>query len=174
MAFCRGVVHFRPMDTEAFETAEAMGVPTVRQLSVFLEERPGQLVRLAKLLDRTHVRILGLSIVHSIDCAVLRLLVDEPDEASQVLRGGGFALRPSLAREFFGRTNFGTVFGSMMGIGILGSIAGPPLAGWVFDNWGSYQYIWFVFAGLAAAALISVLTIPPVSTKVQPADKARP
>jgi MFS family permease len=86
--------------------------------------------------------------------------------------GGGFALRPSLAREFFGRSNFGTVFGLMMGIGIVGSITGPPLAGWVFDNWGSYQNIWFVFAGLAAAALISVLTVSPTSTTVQPVEKA--
>ncbi len=86
--------------------------------------------------------------------------------------GGVGALRPSLVREYFGRTNFGTVFGLLMGINMLGGIIGPPLAGWVFDNQGSYQGIWFVFAGLAAAALISVLTIPPANTKVKLADKA--
>ena len=76
--------------------------------------------------------------------------------------GGSNALRPALAREYFGRTNFGTIFGLIMGISMLGGIIGPTVAGWVFDNWGSYQGIWFVFAGLAAVALISVLTIPPV------------
>ncbi|MFC2003049.1 MFS transporter [Chloroflexota bacterium] len=86
--------------------------------------------------------------------------------------GGGTALRPSLTRQFFGRTNFGTVLGLLIGINMLGSIIGPPLAGWVFDNWGSYQGIWFVLAGLAAAAIISVLTIPPVSTTVQLVDGA--
>jgi len=86
--------------------------------------------------------------------------------------GGNSALRPSLTREFFGRTNFGTVFGLIVGINMLGHLIGPPLAGWVFDNRGSYQGIWFVFAGLAAVALILVLTIPPVSTTVQLADKA--
>jgi len=86
--------------------------------------------------------------------------------------GGGSVMRPSLTREFFGRTNFGTVFGLIIGINMLGNIIGPPLAGWAFDNWGSYQDIWFVFAGLVAVAIISVLTIPRASTTVQLADKA--
>ena len=80
--------------------------------------------------------------------------------------GGSIAMRPSLVREFFGRTSFGTIFGLLMGIGNLGGIIGPLLAGWVFDTWGSYQGIWFTFAGLAVAAVISVLTAPPVSTKI--------
>ena len=73
--------------------------------------------------------------------------------------GGNNALRVSLVREYFGRTSFGTIFGLIMGLGGLGSIIGPTVAGWVYDNWGSYQAIWLVFAGLAVAAVISVLTI---------------
>ena len=71
-------------------------------------------------------------------------------------------LRASMVREFFGRSNFGAIHGFIIGIAMLGSIAGPPLAGWVYDNFGSYQGIWFVFAGLAIVAVISVLIIPPV------------
>ena len=74
-------------------------------------------------------------------------------------------LRASMVREFFGRSNFGAIHGFIIGIAMLGSIAGPPLAGWVYDNFGSYQGIWFVFAGLAIVAVISVLTIPPVSRR---------
>ncbi len=80
-------------------------------------------------------------------------------------------MRAALVREFFGRSHFGTIHGFMMSVAILGAIAGPPLAGWVFDNRGSYQGIWFVFAGLAIAALIMVATTPPVSATTQPADK---
>ncbi len=86
--------------------------------------------------------------------------------------GGCNALRPSLVREHFGRTSFGTVFGLMMGINMLGNMIGPPLAGWVYDNWGSYQGIWFVFAGLLVATLISILTIPRVRTSSELSDKA--
>ncbi len=85
--------------------------------------------------------------------------------------GGNNTLRASLIREFFGRSKFGTIHGFTIGIMALGTIAGPPLAGYVFDNWGSYQPIWFVFAGLAVAALLAVATTPPISGTVQPVDK---
>ena len=73
--------------------------------------------------------------------------------------GGNSALRPSVLRQFFGRTNFGTIFGLLVGINMIGGILGPFLAGWVFDSSGSYQSIWLVFAGLSILALISMLTI---------------
>lgn len=79
--------------------------------------------------------------------------------------GGCSALRPSLAMKYFGRTNFGTVFGLIIGINTLGGIVGPPLAGWVYDNFGNYQGIWLIFAGIPVAAIISILTIPPLSTR---------
>ena len=74
--------------------------------------------------------------------------------------GGGNVMRVSLGREHFGRTNFGTVFGLIIGLNMIGGIIGPPLAGWVYDTWGNYQGIWFVFAGLSVPAVISILTIP--------------
>lgn len=86
--------------------------------------------------------------------------------------GGNMTLRASMISEFFGRSNFGAIHGFVIGIMMLGSIAGPPLAGWVFDKWHSYQPIWFVFAGLAVAALASAMTTPPISTAVQPVHRA--
>jgi len=77
--------------------------------------------------------------------------------------GGNNALHPSVIRQYFGRNNFGTIFGLVAGIMMMGSIVGPPLAGWVFDTWGSYQDIWFIFTGLLIVAIIPVVTIPPVS-----------
>ncbi len=80
------------MALEEFQTAQAKGFPTVRQLSVFLENRVGQLLQLAKVLDPTDIRIIALSVVHSVDCAILRLLVDDPDEAHTRLTEAGFAV----------------------------------------------------------------------------------
>lgn len=85
--------------------------------------------------------------------------------------GGNNTLRASMLREFFGRSNFGAIHGFTIGVMALGTIAGPPLAGHVYDNWGSYQVIWFVFAGLAVAALLAVVTTPRVSATSQPADE---
>jgi MFS family permease len=77
---------------------------------------------------------------------------------------GTTALRGPLVREYFGRSNFGTILGFIMGISAIGIIAGPPLAGWVFDNWGSYQAIWLVFVGVAIVALIIIATMPRAGT----------
>ena len=76
--------------------------------------------------------------------------------------GGCVVLRATLVRDYFGRTNFGTVFGLILGINMVGSIIGPPLAGWVYDSWGTYQNIWFIFAGLAVVAVIALLAMRPV------------
>ncbi len=77
--------------------------------------------------------------------------------------GGNNTLRASVIREFFGRDNFGAIHGFVLGIIALGSIAGPPLAGWVFDNWQTYQPIWLAFAGLAAVAVLVAITTPQVT-----------
>ena len=74
--------------------------------------------------------------------------------------GGGIGLRPGLVREYFGRANFGTVFGLMMGMGALGTVAGPLIAGWIYDTWGSYQNAWFVFTVFAAVAVFLVFLLP--------------
>ncbi len=88
--------------------------------------------------------------------------------------GGCNALRPSLARDYFGRANFGTIFGVIMGINMFGSIVGPPLAGWAYDNWGSYQGIWFVFAILPVISLILILTMPPARDPALPPTVLEP
>jgi len=69
------------MDTEPFETAQASGIPLVRQFSVFMENRVGALLRLTKTFERTDLHILALSVVDSVDCSVIRMIVDDPDEA---------------------------------------------------------------------------------------------
>ncbi len=84
--------------------------------------------------------------------------------------GGINAMRPSMVREYFGRANFGAVFGLIMGIGMIGSIVGPTLAGWAYDTWGSYQGIWFILAGTPGAALVAILTITPVRRTVEPGE----
>jgi OFA family oxalate/formate antiporter-like MFS transporter len=88
--------------------------------------------------------------------------------------GGSNTLRASVIRELFGRSHFGAIHGFVLGMIALGSIVGPPVAGWVFDNWGSYQPIWLVFAGLAVVAILVVITTPSVSSAAQPADRTHP
>ena len=81
--------------------------------------------------------------------------------------GGSVIMRLALVREYFGRDNFGTFFGFLIVIGMIGNMAGPPITGWVYDNWGSYQGIWFVFAGLAVAMVLLLLTLAPAGSANQ-------
>jgi sugar phosphate permease len=74
--------------------------------------------------------------------------------------GGNNTMRVALLRGTFGRGNFGSIFGFLMGISVVGSILGPPMAAWVFDNWGSYQNVWFIAAGFAIASMAFIWTMP--------------
>ena len=78
------------MEIEPLETAEGQDVPTVRQQSVFVENRVGQLLQLTKLFDRSDIRILAISVVYSVDCAICRMILDDPDKAHDVLRDARF------------------------------------------------------------------------------------
>jgi hypothetical protein len=83
------------MNVEPLKTADGAEHPYCRQLSVFLENRVGQLLRIVRLLEDEPVHILGLSVDASVDCAILRLLVDDPDLAHQILSDARFALSES-------------------------------------------------------------------------------
>lgn len=80
------------MATRPFETSERPTSTSVRQLSVFLENRVGQLLRLLQVLHGTTVKVRALSIVHATDCAVVRLICDDTDTAKRLLRDENFAL----------------------------------------------------------------------------------
>ncbi len=80
------------MSIEPLETAYGSDYPCCRQLSVFLDNRVGQLLRLTRLLDGADIRILALTVESSIDCAIVRLLVDKPDEAGKMITDARFAV----------------------------------------------------------------------------------
>lgn len=78
------------MQIEPLETAEGHDLPTVRQQSVFIENRVGQLLQLARLFEQTDIRILAVSVVYSVDCAICRMILDDPEKGYEVLSGARF------------------------------------------------------------------------------------
>ncbi|MFH0847715.1 MAG: MFS transporter [Chloroflexota bacterium] len=80
--------------------------------------------------------------------------------------GGNVTMRIALIREYFGRQSFGTILGFTAGIMMAGSIVGAPLAGWVFDTWGRYQFAWLGCSAITCLGMVLGLTIPPISRKV--------
>jgi MFS family permease len=81
--------------------------------------------------------------------------------------GGNNALRPPMIVSYFGRANFGTVMGLMMGFCSIGSVLGAPLAGLVWDTMGSYRLAWYVGIGIAVIGMLSIWSLPKAKAKSQ-------
>ncbi len=55
------------------------------QVAVFLDNRPGVLARTCQALAKAQINILALSILDTVDHAIVRMIVDKPKEAETVL-----------------------------------------------------------------------------------------
>ena len=55
------------------------------QLSIFLENKPGVLADVSKMLGDNSINIRGMSISDTVDHAVVRLIVDQPQKAIHLL-----------------------------------------------------------------------------------------
>src|ERR1051325_10055383 len=62
----------------------------VRQVSVFLENRVGQLLRLLQTFEGSSIRILAIQVEHAVDCAIVRLMLDQTDKGLDLLRKADF------------------------------------------------------------------------------------
>lgn len=75
----------------SFTTIRGRNYPTIRQFTVFLENRVGQLLEVIRRFEGTKVRIVGLSILDSAECAFVRFLLSHPEEGREILERGGLA-----------------------------------------------------------------------------------
>ncbi|MCF8010353.1 MAG: ACT domain-containing protein [Clostridiales bacterium] len=64
----------------------------VKQISVFLENKTGRLAQVSKALGDYNIDIRALSIADTTDFGILRLIVNAPDKAYQVLNDKGFTV----------------------------------------------------------------------------------
>jgi hypothetical protein len=75
-----------------FATARGRNWPTLRQFTVFLENRVGQLLEVVRRFDGSRVRIVALSISDSGECAFVRFLVSHPEQGREILERAGLAI----------------------------------------------------------------------------------
>lgn len=66
---------------------------TIPQISVFLENKAGQLADITHILSENEVNMRALNIAETADYGVLRLIVDAPQRAAGLLRENGFIVR---------------------------------------------------------------------------------
>jgi MFS family permease len=79
--------------------------------------------------------------------------------------GGSAVLTRTILREYFGRDSFGKLLGITMGIGSIGGIIGPVLAGWAFDTTRTYHSIWVAFSGFSGLSIWLILRIKPLTKR---------
>lgn len=71
----------------------------VNQISVFLENKPGQLAEMTRVLSANHIDLRALSIADTKDYGIARLMVDDPYKTALVLKEAGWVstMTPVLA-----------------------------------------------------------------------------
>ena len=79
--------------------------------------------------------------------------------------GGVAPLQAALLARVFGSVDFSRVMGLVAPLMIPFQVAGPPLAGWIYDTRGSYdQALWvFMATTVAAGIALAFLRLPPVA-----------
>ena len=75
-----------------FATMRGRNYPTIRQFTVFLENRVGQLLEVVRRFEGSQVRIVALSINDATECAFVRFLLSHPEQGREVLERAGLAM----------------------------------------------------------------------------------
>ncbi len=65
-------------------TARGRDWPSVRQFNVFVANRLGGLASVIRHFETTDIRIVSLTVVDSADCAIIRLVLSDPERAKEV------------------------------------------------------------------------------------------
>jgi len=64
----------------------------IKQISLFVENKPGRMAKVSKTLSDAGVNIRALTIAEAGDFGVIRMVVDSPEKGYQVLREKGFTV----------------------------------------------------------------------------------
>ncbi|HPM80470.1 MAG TPA: acetolactate synthase [Candidatus Anammoximicrobium sp.] len=75
-----------------FATARSHDYPSIRQFTIFLENRVGQLLEVVRRFEGSHVTIVGLSINDATECAFVRIVLSRPEQGREILERAGLTI----------------------------------------------------------------------------------
>ena len=73
------------------DTATPVASDPVKQFSVFIPNRVGQLLDLTVLFAKHNVHVMAMTTLDTTDCAIDRLIVDDPDRARELMAANNFS-----------------------------------------------------------------------------------
>ena len=80
--------------------------------------------------------------------------------------GGMMFLQNFIWADYFGREHVGAIRGFSMPINLILGAAGAPIAGYVYDETGTYDVVWWVGVGLMVCSALLALVTPPPKRRV--------
>ncbi len=80
------------------------------------------------------------------------------------------AVFAATSADFYGTKYLGTNYGLLFLAWGLSALVAAPVAGWVYDTFGNYQYAFFGAAGLSLVALVSLLLVQTPRSEGAPAS----
>lgn len=75
-----------------FATMRGRGFPSLKQFTVFLENRVGQLLEIVRRFEGSRVRIVALSINDATECSFVRFVLSHPEQGREILERAGLPL----------------------------------------------------------------------------------
>lgn len=78
-----------------FDTARGRDWPSVRQFNVFVANRLGGLADVIRRFETTDIRIVSFTVVDSADCAIIRLVLSDPERALEIFHQAKLAVTES-------------------------------------------------------------------------------
>ena len=75
-----------------YPTMRGRDYPTIRQFTIFLENRVGQLLEVVRRFEGSNVGIVALSINDATECAFVRIVLSHPEQGREILERAGLAI----------------------------------------------------------------------------------
>jgi hypothetical protein len=69
-----------------YSTARGRDWPSVRQFNVFVENRLGGLLNVVRRFETSDNRIVSLTVIDSADCAIIRIVLKDPERALEAFK----------------------------------------------------------------------------------------
>lgn len=75
-----------------YQTSRGKDYPSIRQFTVFLENRVGQLLEVLRRFKGSRVRIVALNIHDSTECSIVRFVLTHPEQGREIFERAGLAM----------------------------------------------------------------------------------
>ena len=75
-----------------FDTMRGREYPSIRQFTVFLENRVGQLLQMIRRFEGSNVRIVAVNIHDNNECSIVRFVLSHPEQGREILERAGLPM----------------------------------------------------------------------------------